>query len=111
MTKARNGCLNRTLEKAEDLAAAVGSAAEAVPWEAVESRDVQGDVLVNCTAVGMSPDDKSTPLGRSALKGYRLVFDAVYTPLETRLLKVRWPTLHMFATKILWKFSFFGLKF
>jgi shikimate 5-dehydrogenase len=92
----------RTLLKAQDLAAAVGEGAEAVPIQDVESGAVSGDVLVNTTSIGMHPDEDATPVPRAALSGYGLVFDAVYTPLETRLLKVRplrftdesvtWPT-------------------
>eukprot|EP00884_Botryococcus_braunii_P011164 jgi/Botrbrau1/20048/Bobra.200_1s0053.1 len=78
---------NRTLEKAEELAEAVGSGAEAVSLAAIESGEVGGDVLVNTTSIGMTPDVDATPVPRSALGGYRLVFDAVYTPMETRLLK------------------------
>ena len=36
----------------------------------------------------MQPDIESRPVPKEALKGYRLVFDAVYTPVETSLLKV-----------------------
>ena len=48
-----------------------------------------GDVLANTTSVGMAPRDGESPVPASALAGYKLVFDAVYTPLETRLLQVR----------------------
>ena len=49
---------------------------------------LQGDVLANTTSVGMAPATSATPVPAAALAGYSLVFDAVYTPLETRLLKV-----------------------
>jgi len=42
--------------------------------------------LVNCTPVGMIGYD-GTPLERTAMTGAAWVFDAVYTPLETRFLK------------------------
>jgi 3-dehydroquinate dehydratase/shikimate dehydrogenase len=44
------------------------------------------DVLVNCTPVGMHPRADATPMAPSALKG-RLVYDLVYNPVETRLLR------------------------
>jgi shikimate 5-dehydrogenase len=49
---------------------------------------VSGEVLMNSTSIGMSPGDGESPVSAGALGGYRLVFDAVYTPQETRLLKV-----------------------
>ncbi|GBG75557.1 hypothetical protein CBR_g20188 [Chara braunii] len=44
-------------------------------------------VLVNTTSVGMVPNVEETPVPVGALKGYGLVFDAIYNPLETRLLR------------------------
>ena len=35
----------------------------------------------------MHPLEEETPVPATALSGYSLVFDAVYTPLETRLLR------------------------
>ncbi len=46
-----------------------------------------GDVLVNCTSVGMWPDVEASPMPADSLAGCRLVFDLIYNPLETRLLK------------------------
>lgn len=45
-----------------------------------------GDVLVNCTPVGMWPAVDDSPMPASALGGLRLVFDMIYNPAETRLL-------------------------
>jgi 3-dehydroquinate dehydratase/shikimate dehydrogenase len=44
------------------------------------------DLLVNCTPVGMHPRVDDTPLDASKLSG-DLVYDLVYNPLETRLLR------------------------
>jgi len=73
-------CLvNRTRERAErvaaDLGARVGSLDE--PW----------DLLVNATSVGMSPEAGVTPAPAASLRPGALVFDTVYRPLETRLLR------------------------
>lgn len=46
-----------------------------------------GEVLVNCTNVGMWPDFDVSPVPPDSLEGCRLVFDLIYNPLETRLLK------------------------
>lgn len=49
---------------------------------------VSADVLVNTTSVGMHPAENQSPVAASALAQFSLVFDAIYTPLETQLLKV-----------------------
>jgi shikimate dehydrogenase len=71
--------VNRTRARAErvaaDLGAHVGSLDE--PW----------DLLVNATSLGMSPDADSTPAPAASLRPGALVFDTVYRPLETRLLR------------------------
>ena len=81
-------CLCRTAEKAAELAAALGSGARAATLEAVSSREVTGDVLMNSTSVGMHAMEGQSPVNREGLQGYRLVFDAIYTPLRTRLIQV-----------------------
>lgn len=45
-----------------------------------------GDLLINATSVGMSPAIDESPLPSDALN-YHYVFDMVYNPLETRLLR------------------------
>jgi len=44
-------------------------------------------ILVNATSVGMSPDSDKTPVPAELLKRSLIVFDIVYNPIETRLLK------------------------
>ena len=44
------------------------------------------DLLVNCTPIGMHPDPDRTPVEADALTG-RLVYDLVYNPNTTRLLR------------------------
>lgn len=86
-----NLCLlewHRSLGRAEELARSLGNDAEAVSLEDVASGQVSGDVLLNTTSVGMQPKAEESPLPASALPAYRLVFDAVYVPMETRLLSV-----------------------
>lgn len=78
---------NRSLDRAQALAAEVGG--QAVPWEDLQQGRCRADVLINTTALGMAPEPDTTPAPAEALKagGFKLVFDAVYTPLETRLLR------------------------
>jgi shikimate dehydrogenase len=45
------------------------------------------DLLVNATSVGMSPADKNSPVPTELLDKVPVVFDIVYNPLKTRLLK------------------------
>lgn len=78
----------RTRQKADELAAALGPSAQAVEYADVAAGRITGDVLLNSTSIGMHPAEDETPVAREALGSYRAVFDAVYTPLETRLLKV-----------------------
>jgi shikimate 5-dehydrogenase len=45
-----------------------------------------GDLLVNCTPIGMYPHVAETPVDASALER-GIVYDLVYNPEETRLLR------------------------
>ncbi|WP_435097763.1 shikimate dehydrogenase [Halarchaeum sp. P4] len=74
---------NRTVERAEALADDVG--ADAHGLDALEDLVSEADVLVNATSVGMEED--VSPVPADALHGDLAVLDAVYTPLETRLLR------------------------
>lgn len=78
---------NRSVDKAADLAAQLSPPAEACSLGDLASGAVRGDVLVNTTSVGMHPQEDESPVPAEALGGYQLVFDAVYTPLHTRLLR------------------------
>ncbi len=74
---------NRTRAKADALAAEFG--ATALP---VDSRtEHHADVVVNCTSIGMWPETDRTPLPAEALSHRPAVFDTVYNPVETRLLR------------------------
>lgn len=51
--------------------------------------DLQGDidVLINATPVGMFPHDENCPVSDEVIKNSKSVFDAIYNPLETLLIK------------------------
>ncbi len=73
---------NRSRDRAEALAAEVGGTV-------IDDRIATGcayDVLVNGTSVGMGTPDES-PWPAAAHRAGTVVFDTVYTPLETKLLK------------------------
>ena len=76
---------NRTVPRAEGLAEAVPGAS-GHGLEALPSLLADADVLVNATSVGMEAPDE-TPVPATALHGELAVLDAVYDPLETRLLR------------------------
>ncbi|XP_065853587.1 bifunctional 3-dehydroquinate dehydratase/shikimate dehydrogenase, chloroplastic-like [Euphorbia lathyris] len=77
---------NRTYERAKELADKVNG--KAMTLEEVEHfHPEDGMVLANTTSVGMKPNIDLTPLSKDALKHYCLVFDAIYTPKDTKLLR------------------------
>ncbi len=57
----------------------------AVDWNA--RHNVSPDLLFNCTPVGMHPEVDATPFDKHYLKPSMLVFDAVYNPENTLLIK------------------------
>lgn len=47
----------------------------------------QADGIIHCTPVGMNPHPDATLVPANLLRAGQFVFDAVYTPLKTRLLR------------------------
>ncbi len=58
---------------------------KAVQWEDRHSQ--QPDVLINATPVGMHPNVDETPFDKDALRRTMIVFDTVYNPENTLLVK------------------------
>lgn len=80
--------VNRTVERATELAEKVpGASGHGLDFLSDSTTDLLGDadVLVNATSVGM--DEDVSPVPETALHADLAVLDAVYTPLETRLLQ------------------------
>ncbi|KAI4303532.1 hypothetical protein MLD38_039146 [Melastoma candidum] len=77
---------NRSFDKAKELASKVGGKAITLA-ELEDFHPEEGMILANTTSVGMKPNTDQTPLAKKALSHYSLVFDAIYTPKWTRLLK------------------------
>ncbi|MFP4105386.1 MAG: shikimate dehydrogenase [Phycisphaerae bacterium] len=46
----------------------------------------RNEIVINCTPVGMAPDTAATPLNYKP-PGLKVVFDTIYNPIETQLLK------------------------
>lgn len=57
-----------------------------IDYEALAGR-VQGDILINCTPVGMYPACDASPLPEATVQGYKAVVDLIYNPRETLLLR------------------------
>ncbi len=66
-------------------APALSGGSKVRPWE--DRLDSSGGILINATPIGMWPNVDETPMPRIALRRYTVVFDAVYNPPETRLLR------------------------
>ncbi len=45
------------------------------------------DILINCTPIGMYPKTDTSPVPKSLLHSSLFVFDVIYNPLETQLMK------------------------
>ena len=74
---------SRTMQKSERLATAFDC--KAIDWEARHRANC--DILVNCTPVGMHPNVDESPVSKTFLKPSILVFDTVYNPESTLLIK------------------------
>ncbi len=78
---------NRTADRADALASTMG--VEAASWDDLPVEDI--DLLVNATSVGLTDD--AAPVGadvlaRASASRLRTVFDAVYRPGETELVRL-----------------------
>ena len=87
--------LNRTIERARNLASKVrkliGSHVN-VKWDGLTEESLrrevrEADILINATPVGMSPDVNGTLVEKRLLHPDMVVFDMIYHPLKTRLLR------------------------
>ena len=84
---------NRTVEKAEGLAADINKqvrdCASSVPLENSEMEKALGDteVIINTTSIGMQPEPEAIPMDKELLDKRFIVCDIVYNPLKTKLLQ------------------------
>jgi len=87
--------LNRTLERAVSLSRYLSNLPEcraSVSASTLNEDDLKtalrdADILVNATPVGMLPNVDETPVDGELLRPELFVFDSVYNPLKTRLLR------------------------
>jgi len=91
---------NRTLKRAESLTESLIGYARgekrdmriiALPWNSLElQEEIRGcQLIVNCTTLGMrhSAQERKTPLEVGSIPSSALVYDLVYNPSETPLMK------------------------
>jgi shikimate dehydrogenase len=74
------------LPRAEALAREVGAVAVRSALRNPQSAMVV-DLLLNCSPVGMHPDVAASPVPAEMLRKDMVVYDAVYNPAETKLLR------------------------
>jgi len=85
---ARVAIINRTVDKAEELVRTLSPAAQEAGGDIVlgTTRDIgRAGVLVNTTSVGMNTEE--LPISANVLHRNLVVLDAVYSPMDTALLK------------------------
>lgn len=75
--------LNRNYERARLLAGDVGC----LSGRPEDFQADRTDIIINATPVGMFPAVNDTPIDRNKLKPGMTIFDTIYNPLETRLLR------------------------
>jgi shikimate dehydrogenase len=86
---------NRTFSRAEDLKNSIRRVLgdrlkiKAAPFtdEHLGKELEDADILINATPIGMKPKDDEMPVKKDYLRKDLVVFDLVYEPLETRLLR------------------------
>ncbi len=78
---------NRTKERAAQLAAKLSNAAAIGLGAELKTRIKASDILINATSVGMHPHEDATLVNADMMHQDLVVFDIVYNPVETKLLK------------------------
>lgn len=82
--KAKVTIYNRTNQKAIDLAKEFSCQST----ELINNSEITDfDIIINTTSVGMKPLENQTPIPVECLTEKQIVFDIVYVPYETKLLK------------------------
>ena len=79
----------QSLDKAHRLAGEIRKAVKTADVKCVSVNNLSGDIktLINATPVGMSPKTNAQPIPDEQLRKCENVFDAIYNPLETELIK------------------------
>jgi 3-dehydroquinate dehydratase / shikimate dehydrogenase len=95
---------SRNTRKAEQMAMHFGCST--ADWMARNS--IETDYIINCTPMGMFPDMDESPIERDSLKSDMIVFDTVYNPEQTLLVKyAREAGVDMFVRQAAMQFKLF----
>jgi shikimate dehydrogenase len=80
---------NRTKQKAIDLIKELNTDAKIIDYnfKSLEQELKNIDIIVNTTSIGMHPNTDATPISKELLKSNHIIFDVVYNPLKTQLIK------------------------
>jgi shikimate dehydrogenase len=85
--------LNRTVNRAEKLALEVYKSTKKMPKAKhfselnLKTEISEADILINATSIGMHPNEQTSPIKKKYLNSNIAVFDLIYSPIETKLLK------------------------
>ena len=79
--------VNRTLAKAKELAEELEVEINVTTFDDMKSHIPEHDIILNATSLGMGEQMNQTPIPKEFIRKNQIVFDAVYSPRETRLLK------------------------
>jgi 3-dehydroquinate dehydratase/shikimate dehydrogenase len=74
---------NRTAERGQKLAEEFGCDFSPIG----DLPDMKAKLVINCTSIGMHPNVKATPVPKECMTSDMAVFDTVYNPAETLLLR------------------------
>jgi shikimate dehydrogenase len=80
--------VNRSKEKGQALCKELGC--DYLPISSLlrmKAGELEADILINATSLGMYPRDGETPVPKELLKKGMMVMDIVYEPLKTKLLR------------------------
>jgi shikimate dehydrogenase len=84
---ARVTIANRTKERAAHLTSKLSNADFIGLGVELEKRIESSDILINATSVGMHPNEDATLVSADMMHPDLVVFDIVYNPMETKLLR------------------------
>ena len=78
---------NRTPEKAEELARDLDGSVSVKTLPELASEIPMQDIILNATSLGMGERIEDSPVQKELIHSGQVVFDAVYAPRETKLLR------------------------
>jgi len=79
--------VNRTWEKARELADSLDGPLTALRWDDLPDACRAADIVINTTSVGMAPNIADTPIDAAWLKPGAIASDLIYNPLTTTFLR------------------------